>query len=322
MQACNKQATDVFVPNVIQLDTTWTNVDSTPVATLTPPATPSIIDSLSVGDDNHQSISEGDSILLNFPQGGFLSSTQPNSSIKSSSKIKVDITVIKTKGELIRRGMSTVSKNKQILAIADLIGLKLSYKGNPAFWNQPLQPIQVHIKDLKPNSSVRFIVPQPPVQGSPKDSIWGNSSSSPGSFFNTVSVYNNPASGGNPKTTGYLYTTNNIGWFGGAVFIDSTLPKTRINVFLPITFTNKNTTVFAVFDAQKTVLKLNPNPQGKSFSVANVPINSKVTIVSISKSNGDSYLGTSSITAISTDPVKIVPIKKSMQEINQYLNGL
>ncbi len=319
--ACNKQTADVFVPNVVQIDTTWTNVDSTPSSTLTPPATLPIIDSLEVGDEDHQVINVGDSLILNFPQGGFLSTNQSNTPIKSTSKIKADITVIKTKGELIRRGISTVAKNSQLLNIGNLVGLRIFYKGNPAFWSQLVPPIQLHIRDTKPNQSVRFLVLQP-VQSGIRDSAWGIPPVSPLSFLNTVSVYNNPPSGNNPKSSGYFYTTTNVGWFGSAAFIDSTLPKTRINVFLPITFTNKNTSVFAVFDAQKTVLKLIANPKGKSFSVANVPLNSKITIVSISKYNGESYLGTSSFTANSSSPVSIVPIKKTMQEINHYLNGL
>lgn len=323
LQACNKQTPDVFVPNIVQADTTWTSVDSITPISLTPPASPTIIDSLTVQDDDHQSINEGDSITVNFPQGGFFSSNQPNSPIKASAKIKAELIVIKSKGDLIKRGISTIAKNGQILSIGDLINVRLTTKGNPVFWSQLATPIQIFIKDSKPSSSMRFITLQP-TSGGPRDSAWGipPPPSIPNSIQNTVISYPNPIGGNLPKAPGYIYSSNNIGWFGSAIFIDSTLPKTILNVFLPLTYTNKNTNIFAVFDNQKTVLLLKPNPKGKSYSVPNVPINSRITLISISKLNGDSYLGISSIVANSSNPTSIVPNKKTMQEINQYLNGL
>ncbi len=320
LQACKKQTPDVFVPNVVQADTTWTSIDSITPMTLTPPPPPSIIDSLTVQDDDHQSINEGDSITVNFPKGGFLASNQTNTPIKVSTKIKTELLVIRSKGDLIKRGISTVARNGQLLAIGDLINMKITNKGNPVFWNQSVPPFQLFIKDAKPSSTMRFIALLPFSVAS-RDSGWGLLPQSPNSFLNTVTPYFNSSSGNLPKVSGYLFTSNNIGWFGSAIFIDSALPKTILNVFLPLTYTNKNTSVFAIFDNQKTVLLLKANPNGKSYSVPNVPINSKITFVSISKLNGDSYLGTSSIVATSSNPTTIVPYKKTMQEINQYLNG-
>ena len=317
IQACNKPSPDVFVPSTVQSDTTWANADSTPSQILTPPPQPPVIDSFAINDDG-ETLTKGDSLSFNFPQGGCLASNQPNSTLKSSTNVRANITILKSIGDFIKNSVATVTKNNQLLIAGNFINIKLSNKGNPVYWN-PNVPIQVKIKDTNPITATNFVIYQPIPGG--KDSLWvappiNNNSPRP------IQIYTNPASGKTPKSTGYTITSNNIGWFGNAFFCDSSVPKTVINVWLPLNFTNKNTTVFAAFNSQKTVLKFKANPQGKSYSVMNVPLNTKLTIISISKLNGTSYLGTYTITATSSNPISLNPVVKTMQQINQYLNSL
>ena len=80
--------------------------------------------------------------------------------------------------------------------------------------------------------------------------------------------------------------------------------------------------VYAVFDNYKTVIRLKANPLGKSYGIAGIPVNAKVTIVSISKIKGIYYLGNSAVTVSDSKPFTVIPNQIYKQFLNDFLKGL
>ena len=319
--SCKKTSEGEFVPNppVQQEDTTWFATDTvTPVtADFDKPAATDRFNCNGSDDGNKIAISDSVSIL--FPSGGCMTSpNKPSTTITAkSAKIKANILVLTSKGDVIRHKVPTTS-NGTLLNFGAYVNIKLTYKGNPVYWNSALPKqiqIKVRTKDRYPTIPMQYFMFQPDSTG--KDTLWLpvlNHEPVPPVYVGNGSQNN--------SNNGYLITTNKIGWFGCANFLKANPNKTRLNAFLPINFTNKNTVVYAVFNETKAVVRLKSNPLGKSYGVAGVPIDSKVTLVSISKINGLYYFGTTTTTATSSNPINLTPKLTDLHLIDQYLRDL
>jgi hypothetical protein len=139
-----------------------------------------------------------------------------------------------------------------------------------------------------------------------------------------VRIFGKPSSTqGAPVVLGYEMIAKNLRWLNAQRFIDSTKPKTKINVILPLNYTNKNTAVFAVFSDQKTVVHLRPEFSSRAFSASNIPIGTKLKIVTISRIADAMYLGTKDVNDVgSITAYSVTPEKKSLKDILQFLNNL
>ncbi len=319
--SCKKTSEGDFVPNppVQQADTTWLVNDSVPPVTAEldkPVATDSFNCN---GSDDGNKISISDSVSVVFPSGGCMTTpNKPSTTITSkSAKIRANILVLTSKGDIVRHRVPTTS-NGILLNFGAYVNIKLTYKGSPVYWNSALQKqiqVKVRTKDRYPTIPMQYFMYQPDSTG--KDTLW-----LPQLNHGPVAptYVGNGSSGG--SNNGYLITSNKIGWFGCANFLNSNPNKTRLNAFLPINFTNKNTVVYAVFNETKTIVRLKANPQGKSYGVAGIPVDSKVTLVSISKIDGLYYLGTSTTSATSSNPITITPHLSNLHSIDQSLRDL
>jgi len=319
--SCNKTAVGDFVPNppLQQNDTTWfTNDTIVPItSSLDKPVTTDSFNCIS--SDDASKISIGDSVTITFPSGGCMTTqNKPSTTITAkSAKVKANILVLTSKGDVIRHKVPTTS-NGNLLNFGAYVNIKLTYKGNPIFWNTALQKqiqIRVRTKDHYPTLPMQYFMYQADTTG--KDTLWLP-------LVSHGPVYPTYIGGGssNSPNNGYLITTNKIGWFGCANSIPSSPYTTRINIFLPINFTNKNTVTYAVFNDTKTVVRLKPNPLGKSYGASGIPINANITLVSISKIDGIYYWATKQITATSSNPIKLTPASTDLSNIEQYLRSL
>lgn len=128
---------------------------------------------------------------------------------------------------------------------------------------------------------------------------------------------------GNGERRGYILETKKLRWVSAQ---HALLPNTKLtNIYgiLPPNYTNKNTMVFAVFANSRTVLSLKSDLSSRSFKTSDVPLGTKMTLVSISKIGKDFYLGTKLV----NDVGNIVnfsfnPEKKKLAQILEYLNSL
>jgi hypothetical protein len=100
-------------------------------------------------------------------------------------------------------------------------------------------------------------------------------------------------------------------------------PTTNIYAILPPNFTNKNTLVFTVFDNSRTVLYMKSDFASRSFMTGNIPIGTKLTLVSISLIGHDYYLGTKPINDVGTMiNYSFTPEKKTLAQILNFINSL
>ncbi len=317
MQSCTKSPTETAVQPVPVDDTTWATVDTIQKITDSLDK-PVVVDSFNcaTSDDNANTINIGDSVTVNFPVDGCMSiNNDPSSIIKKSIKIKAEVRILASKGDLVRFHASTVSNNN-IIAIGAFINIKLTYKGKEIFWNPAAPPIQVRIKAPNTSQALNYFSFQPSAPNG-KDSTWSPNLSSINNGL--VVPYKD-----NQKRSWYQITSNRTRLFGCAYFIDKNnqKPLTRLNVFLPLKYTNANTLVYAVLDNYKSVIRLKANAQGKSYGAVGIPVNEKVTIVSISKIKGVYNLGIKPVTAVDSKPIAVLPNETTKGEVNTFLKNL
>ncbi len=311
LQSCHKDSSGPFIPYppIDQEDTTWSPTDTTPRIT------DSMVSHAAVDSFNYTGPTSGislDSASISFPTGGFNTlnnngDTTPLSN--STQKIKAEVLILRTKGDLIRHSMSSVDNNA-LLQFGAYIHLALFYKGNPVYWKNPNHPFKVTVKDPKATFGLQYYVyRQHPDSISKWDSSWFKAGA------NSVTE----------TSLGYQLNATNLGWFGCSLPINvDDHPSTILNVMLPSNCTNKNTVVYAVFNNTKTVVKITSNHNTRNFTTGKImPSGLNITLVSISKLKDGYYLGKLSTTI--SKPTKTITPKKQVNglaDINNFLNSL
>lgn len=128
---------------------------------------------------------------------------------------------------------------------------------------------------------------------------------------------------GNGEKRGYILETKKLRWVSAQHVLVPNSKLTNIYGILPPNYTNKNTLVFAVFANNRTVLSLKSDFTSRSFTTGNIPMGTKLTLVSISKVDKDFYLGTKLVNDVGTVVnYSVTPEKKSLAQILEYLNSL
>ncbi len=315
LQSCTKTPTESVVETTVD-DTVWAFSDSTP-AIIDSLDKPVIVDSFNcfTNRDNENIITKGDSLIIEFPSGGCMTSpNQPSTTIKKSTKIKSEIRLIKTRGDLIKYHLSSES-NGNLIALGAFINIKLTYNGREVFWS-PFAQIKMLVRANNTTEPMTYFSFQPSSNTS-KDSTWMSSSNA--NPFGFILPYKD-----NQKRNWYQINSTKAKQFGFAYYQDplSQQTKTRLNVFMPLKYTNKNTLVYAVFDKYISAIRLKANSTGKSYGIAGIPVNSKITIVTISKIKGVYYLGANAVTVTDSKPFTVTPNQIDSKSLNSFLKAL
>lgn len=313
----NMNEPDVFIvdTSIAINDTVWANNDTFPSITSVL-IQPNAVDSFSNDEDTIVKLKDGS--IVSFPSSGSINPGQNPSPLPPKTIIRSEISIIRTKGDLIKCGISTLGVNNSLMDVSAIVNINLFNKKNnkELLWNvnNPRKNIAIKLNSSKIDSSANYYYYQ---YGSStlKDSNWIASPNTGLPPLNPPRVTYNQGS--------YAILSNRIGWFGLMKPVNQSIAKTKLAAYLPLNFTNKNTIVYAVFDNSKSVVRLKSNARGKTFSIPNIPTNSNVTIVSLSLIGNEFYLGIKkSIVSANNSPVSVLPIKKTMQEIALYLNSL
>lgn len=128
---------------------------------------------------------------------------------------------------------------------------------------------------------------------------------------------------GTNEKRGYILETKKLRWVSAQHALTPNTKLTNIYGILPPNYTNKNTMVFAVFANTRTVLSLKSDFASRSFTTGNIPMGTKLSLVSISKIGKDFYLGTKLVNDVGTMVnYSFTPEKKSLAQILEYLNSL
>ncbi len=125
---------------------------------------------------------------------------------------------------------------------------------------------------------------------------------------------------------GYECFSDSLDWINVDVF--TTTPSdqlTSVCIELPEEFTNKNTTVFMVFDDYKSVLKMRGDAETKQFCepYGATPVGYQVTFVVLSEMGDDSYQFAAQSTTITQGHFEtITPRNTPYEEIKNYVTAL
>lgn len=258
----------------------------------------------------------GDSLQAFFSAGSCI--TANGTTISSGGKIKIEINLLKKRSDFIKYASPTTS-GVSLLEAGNYIDIKLSQNGQEMFLN-PNSQVRIRIKDTAINNNMNFFTGAAVKYNADSIFSWSLAPN-----IGRVGMWKDTAviSGSTqPKSLGYEFTTNRLHWIGCAYFTDSLQAKTRTNVTLPLNYTNKNTVVFAVFKNKKTVISLLNDAATKTFFALNIPVNTQITLVSLTKINSDYYLGSKATNVTNSDPITVIPEKKSLPQIEDFLDSL
>jgi hypothetical protein len=125
------------------------------------------------------------------------------------------------------------------------------------------------------------------------------------------------------RLTGYKMTLTSLRWVSMQknVVPSSSNPRPRLTTIFSPNFTNKNTTVFAYYKRQKTVVKLDFDYASRSFKTDLLPAGADIKIVSISKIGSTYYMGKQEMSSlVAGSPIKIAPEKIALEKLQAYLD--
>jgi hypothetical protein len=128
---------------------------------------------------------------------------------------------------------------------------------------------------------------------------------------------------GSTSPRGYDITLSSLRWVSMQknVVPNSSNPSPRLTTIFSPNFTNKNTTVFAYYKRQKTVVELDFDYASRSFKTDLLPAGADIKIVSISKIGSVYYLGKQELSSLVVgSPIKIVPEKIALDKLQAYLD--
>jgi hypothetical protein len=322
MSACTKELstnTNTFTPyqgNAFN-DTTWLkNITGiSPITSLADTLAQNTLFTDSIDLWKDKAMVFGDSLEIDFKGG----SCSNNAGIPQDGKARIDIIRLQKKGDFIKAYRPNTSfmylleagsaffiritKNGSELALAPGASIKIKY---------------ADIEKAENNMQVFYGKETMPFPTSTFDpaNTWVRSLDT--SYIKTWTTQTNSG-----IKKGYELEAKSLRWISAHRALDPNPAKTNIYAILPPNFTNKNTVVFAVFNNNRTVIDMHGDYASRSFTTSNIPIKTKLLLVSISKFGPDLYLGTRLVNDVGTMVnYSFTPEKKSLTQILAFLNSL
>lgn len=298
-------------------DTVWATIpsSSSPVFNLASQLFPDlVIDSFNCTNTDTIDLKEDAEMI--FPGGGCVTGT----GAPVDGKVRLEIFRLKKKGDFIKFFKPTTA-NGYLLESAGGFFIRISKEGQELNL-KPGKTITIHFRDTeeaKPNMQVFYARETLPfiTKGWDTAHTWLRDADT-----SWIKTWQQPNTGGSVNS-GYDLNAHMLRWVGAFRYIDSTQPRTKIFAYLPPNFTNKNTVVYAVFANQKIVVGLPDDFRSRTFAAGNIPLRSKIKIVTLSRLGTDLYLGEKEVNDVgSITTYKVEPQKKSLSDILNYLNNL
>jgi len=310
--SCKKDIQNTFMPyiNLGINDTAWTNK----------PMSPYVADTVSNAINNTHlfvdsfDINRGRRIKLSDSLEVFIqpySCFDPDNNTPIKGDIRIEVLALAKKGDYIKYLLPTTSNN-YLLESEGTFYIRLSQNN--------------HELVLKPNGFLRLRwVYSAPTQNMKFFEL--NALRSQDSLYTWIPAYNGNISMWDSTSygvakRGYDMTSGSIGWLNCGLFIDTMPQTTRFNVTLPPNYTNKNTFVFATFNNKKTIVRLNADFNSRTFYALNVPVNSSITLLSISLIDNHYYWASNNVTVVNANRFSLTPGPTTINAIIANLDNL
>lgn len=262
-------------------------------------------------------INFNDSLKLNFPAN----ICTGNNGLLLTGKIKVELYFLNKKGDFIRFAKSHINNNEILNGSAGFY-IRLSQNGNEVFLTNSAS-YRLFYKANPTSPLTKLFWETVATQNNDTTYNWLLTETSYNSFnfgvINTLQYFDTLT---NTNITGYELNTRKLKWLNCASFADSIIQPQRVNVLLPINFTNNNTQVYAVFKNKKTVLQLKGDFASRTFYFPKIETGTELNIISISKLGNEYYWANKSINLQNSNLISLVPEQKTITEINRLLDAL
>lgn len=246
-------------------------------------------------------------LAVSVPAGGLINST----GIFPIGIIKRESLFIHRKGDFITMGMPTVSNGRLLVSGgAYFIGLR---NNNDDLFIPQGKKLTLHYNIIAPAQGMQVF------NGTEDITSGFNWLPNTDTAFNNVSV----------SLNGYEVRTNRLKWLHTARLFDTAgIAQTSLSLKLPPNYTNANTLAYISFNDMQCVAAMYGNPGLRTFVSGNLPVNRQITVVVISKQEGDYYLGrqvtntSGTVTGASTQELNLTPVKTPFSAVKTYLETL
>jgi hypothetical protein len=295
--SCNKELPDEFVPysSSLQADTTWKlNVPSSAAVNNLFDMFTDHVSIQGFYADTGGTFSMNDSLKIEVPANALAKSGSPVTGL-----VSVNISQYRTKGQMLAANISTF-ENGQVLETIGAFSVEF-YKNSDPLTLISGKKYTLRAKQLS-GSILQNLGTYYKDQSITFQTAW--TAATDGSL-----VYSVPSGQGDP---GYLLQMANGGWLTGGKPVDVTgLEKIRLNVIMPVSFTNANTIAFALFKDHNAVVRLKPDVDSKSFYTEGIPSGKQIKVITISKVGDQYYFGSAEAAATKGSVIKVTPEKKA-----------
>ncbi|RTL60897.1 MAG: hypothetical protein EKK37_01725 [Sphingobacteriales bacterium] len=314
--SCTKEDSFGFNPNQLQnLDSSWVTTipDQSKICELVKslPAVQPITDSVEILAADTTVISKDLYDILIPPKA-----LKTSSGAVVTGKVAFNFYFTEKLGDYIRLQQSTINSSQYLLSTNASFYLRF-FLGADELAIIAGKNIIVRYNDPQPKQNMKlFYGPGDIGYTTPVNNtiLW---------YASTSNCYVTPVARKLNATYYYAYevSTDRLKWINIASGLPQGLTLLNLSVYLPDLFSNANTQAFIIFKDTKTLVKLNGEASTRKFTAPNIPAGVKATVVTISKSAEEYYLGTQEI--ITTDkPLQVKPIKSSLDQIINFINSL
>jgi hypothetical protein len=334
-QSCGKD-NDAFIPTgtttIVKSDTSWqedlAKISDLPISLLAKLNVEKLMENLAtepiereLSAERGGIITTPDSVTVEFPANSCTSkNNQP-----CTGTLKVEIVVLRKKGEFLLNNVPTVSLGKQLISGGAVyvrvlqngeevkLARGMSYKVR--FLPTGTTDAAMKLFEGKQVGRFNFIwTPALPLN------VTGTSAD-----FPLLRVWADSVQG--RRTSGYELGLDRFTWINCDKFSgDSTNLTNKFCVALPDTFTNQNTSVFAVFKDINSVVSLIGDGKTKQFCVPSsyrgLPIGKLITVITISNIKDRVYIGKKEVTIAANATITIQPTVTTKESAKELISNL
>ncbi len=331
-QSCGKDS-DEFIPTntttivINKGDTTWqtdlTTLNNVPTSQVPP---------LNIEKLMGELVSEPTEHEVSAERGGIITTPdnvtvefQANSCVNQNNRpctgaLKVEVLVVRKKGEFLLNNLPTISGGKQLIS-GGAVRVKVSQNG-----------AEVNVLRTNPYR-IRFqptLTPDPTMQlfdGKQLGRFNFDWVAIPTSLPNAPRLATWADSSQGRRTTGYELLLDRFSWINCDRFSgDSTSLTNKFCVALPDSFTNQNTSVFAVFRDINSVVSLVGDGRTKQFCVPSnyrgLPIGRVINIISIATIKDRIYIGKKEVTIAANAVIPVQPTLTTKEAAKDLISNL